>query len=54
MSVDTPDPHDSPPARTRTRTIIVIAVGTLCLFLILLAVGVIPRVRNHRQLSAAA
>jgi RND family efflux transporter MFP subunit len=53
MSVDTPDPHDSPPARTRTRTIIVIAVGTLCLFLILLAVGVIPRVRNHRQLSAA-
>jgi RND family efflux transporter MFP subunit len=53
MSVDTPDPHDSPPARTRTWTIVVIAIGTLCLFLILLAVGVIPRVRNHRQLGAA-
>jgi len=53
MSVDTPDPHDSRPSPTRTRTIIAIAIGTLCLFLILLAVGVIPRVRNHRQLSAA-
>jgi multidrug efflux pump subunit AcrA (membrane-fusion protein) len=53
MSVDTPDPHDSRPSRTRTRTIIAIAMGTLCLFLILLAVGVIPRLRNHRQLSAA-
>jgi RND family efflux transporter MFP subunit len=53
MSVDTPEPHDFPPAPTRTRTIIVVAIGTLCLFLILLAVGVIPRLRNQRQLSAA-
>ena len=54
MSVDTPSPHDDSPPRARTRTIVVIAIGTLCLFLVLLAVGVIPRVRNHRQLTAAA
>jgi RND family efflux transporter MFP subunit len=53
MSVDTASPHDHPSPRTRTRTIIAIAIGTLCLFLILLAVGVVPRVRNHRQLGAA-
>ena len=53
MSVDTASPHDHPLPRTRTRTIIAIAIGTLCLFLILLAVGVVPRVRNHRQLGAA-
>jgi multidrug efflux pump subunit AcrA (membrane-fusion protein) len=53
MSVNTPSPHDAPPPRARTRNIVVIAIGTVCLFLILLAIGVIPRVRNHRQLSAA-
>src|SRR5437899_696407 len=53
MSGDTPSPHDHPPPPVRTRTIIVVAIGTLCLFLILLAIGVIPRVRNHRQLTAA-
>jgi RND family efflux transporter MFP subunit len=54
MSVDSLSPHGHPPPPARTRTIVVIAIGTLCLFLILLAVGVLPRVRNHRQLTAAA
>src|SRR6266478_4482613 len=40
--------------RTHTRTIIVIGIGILGLFLILLAVGVVPRVRTHRELVVAA
>jgi RND family efflux transporter MFP subunit len=50
-----PAPVDRRPApRTRTRTIIVIGIGILGLFLILLAVGVVPRVRNHQELTTAA
>ena len=47
-----PDERLVPP--TRTRTMIVIGIGILGLFLILLAVGVVPRVRNHRELVVAA
>src|ERR1700687_3224831 len=47
-----PDEHLVP--RTRTRTMIVIGIGILGLFLILLAVGVVPRGRNHWELVAAA
>jgi RND family efflux transporter MFP subunit len=44
---------DRPP-RARTRTMAAIGIGLLALFLILLAVGVIPRVRNRRALASAA
>jgi multidrug efflux pump subunit AcrA (membrane-fusion protein) len=40
--------------RIQTRTIIFIGIGVLCFFLILLAVGVVPRVRNNRELTVAA
>ena len=46
-------PSDRPP-RVRTRTMAAIGGALLALFLILLAVGVIPRVRNDRALAAAA
>ena len=48
-----PGPSDRPP-RARTRTMAAIGIGLLALFLILLAVGVIPRVRSHRALASAA
>ena len=40
--------------RTRTRTITFVGIGVLCFFLILLALGVVPRVRNNRELTVAA
>jgi RND family efflux transporter MFP subunit len=43
-----------PPPRARTRTMAAIGIALLALFLILLAVGVIPRVRNNRALAIAA
>src|SRR2546428_13707516 len=49
-----PAPDDRLVQRTRTRTMIVIGIGILGLFLILLAVGVVPRVRTHRELVVAA
>ena len=49
-----PAPDEGLVPRTRTRTMIVIGIGILGLFLILLAVGVVPRVRNHRELVAVA
>src|SRR6266481_6224724 len=49
-----PAPDERLVPRTRTRTMIVIGSGILVLFLILLAVGVVPRVRTHRQLVVAA
>ncbi len=42
------------PPRIRTRTMIIIGIGILGLFLLLLAVGVVSRVMNHRELVAAA
>ena len=44
---------DRPP-RARTRTMVAMAVSLLALFLILLAVGAVPRVRRNRALSTAA
>src|SRR6266446_10704265 len=49
-----PAPDERLVPRARTRTMIVIGIGILGLFLILLAVGVVPRVRNHRELTVAA
>ena len=49
-----PTPDERLVPRARTRTMIVIGIGILGLFLILLAVGVVPRVRTHRQLVVAA
>lgn len=49
-----PAPDERLVPRTRTRTMIVIGIGILGLFLILLAVGVVPRVRTHRELVVAA
>ncbi|HET6898785.1 MAG TPA: efflux RND transporter periplasmic adaptor subunit [Vicinamibacteria bacterium] len=48
-------PSSAPPApRARTRTMTLIAIAGLGAFLILLVVGVVPRVSNHRALGAAA
>jgi len=47
-----PDSHDRPP-RARTRTMLLIGIGVVAVFIVLLAIGVIPRVRNHRELTAA-
>src|SRR5882672_10398831 len=49
-----PAPDERLVPQTRTRTMIVIGIGILGVFLILLAVGVIPRVRSHRELVVAA
>jgi multidrug efflux pump subunit AcrA (membrane-fusion protein) len=49
-----PASHDRPPPRARTRTIVLIGIVTLALFLVLLALGVVPRMRNQRELTAAA
>ncbi len=46
---DTPDPP-----RARTRTMAVMGVVLATLLLVLLAIGVVPRVRNTRALAAAA
>ncbi len=40
--------------RARTRTVIAIGIGAAVLFLALLLVGVLPRVRNQRELAIAA
>ena len=47
-------PSTAPAPRARTHTMIVIAIAWLGTFLVLLVVGVIPRVSNHRALAAAA
>ena len=58
MSVDNPAarvPRSSAPVpRARTRTMTVIALACLAAFLILLAVGVVPRLSDNRALAAAA
>ena len=46
-------PSDLPP-RARTRTMAAIGIALLALFLIFLAIGVVPRVRNSRALTAGA
>jgi RND family efflux transporter MFP subunit len=51
---DTGARSSEPVARARTKTMIVIGVGCLVAFLILLAVGAVPRVASTRALAAAA
>jgi multidrug efflux pump subunit AcrA (membrane-fusion protein) len=49
------DLSDDPrPRRARTRTMVLIALGMVGVCIVLLAIGVIPRVRNQRALAAAA
>ncbi len=48
-----PARDDRPARRVRTRTIVSIGVGTLAVFLVLLAVGAVPRLRQQRELAAA-
>jgi len=48
------DSGSRPAPRARTRTMIVIGIGAVVLFLVLLSVGVLPRVRNQRELATAA
>ena len=48
-----PGRDDHPPRRARTRTIVRLGVGALAFFLILLAVSVVPRLRNRRALAVA-
>ena len=43
-----------PAPRSQTRTVMYVAIGIIGLFLVLLAIGVIPRIRNHQELTAAA
>ena len=43
-----------PARRVRTRSMVVIGIAILGLFLILLAAGIVPRIRNQRELTAAA
>ena len=60
MSESKPDepeaiPADRPaPPHTRTRTMMFIGIGAAGFFLLLLAIGVIPRVRNQQALTTAA
>jgi RND family efflux transporter MFP subunit len=54
MSVPTPAPEHQATPPARTRTMLLIGSGALALFLIMLAIGVIPRIRSHRDLAAAA
>jgi RND family efflux transporter MFP subunit len=47
-------PTEPSAPRTRTRTIVLLGTGVLCVFLGLLAVGVVPRLRSQRELAVAA
>src|SRR5437879_13873167 len=47
-------PNRPAPPHTQTRTMMLIVIGLVCFFLLLLAVGVIPRVRDHHALTTAA
>jgi RND family efflux transporter MFP subunit len=48
------DTSERPPRRARTRTMILVGLGALSLFVVLLVVGIVPRLRNDRELAAAA
>ena len=48
------DTSERPPRRARTRTMILVGIGALSLFVVLLVVGILPRLRNDRQLASAA
>ncbi len=44
---------DAPSRRARTRTMVAVGLGALSLFVLLLIVGVVPRLRSERALVAA-
>ena len=46
--------HGRPARRARTRNMVVIGMAIVGLFLILLVAGILPRIRNQRELAAAA
>lgn len=48
------DTSERPPRRARTRTMILVGVGALSLFVVLLVVGIVPRLRNDHELATAA
>ena len=45
---------NGPTPQARTRTMMLIGIGIVCFFLLLLAIGVIPRLRNDQALTMAA
>src|SRR5713101_9387751 len=47
------DTSDRPPRRARTRTMVAVGIAALSLFLALLVVGSMPRLRNEHELAAA-
>src|SRR6266849_5060176 len=46
--------HDRPARQARTRSMVLIGMAIVGLFLILLVAGIVPRLRNQRELTAAA
>src|SRR5882762_3455003 len=46
--------HGRPARRARTRSMVLIGIAIAGLFLILLVAGILPRIRNQRELAAAA
>src|SRR5438445_984835 len=46
--------HGRPARRVRTRSMVLIGIAIAGLFLILLVAGLVPRIRNQRELAAAA
>jgi len=54
MSNDNTPERETHPSRARTRTMATIGAMWLALLFVLLAVGLIPRIRNMRALAAAA
>src|SRR5712692_8984524 len=46
--------NDRPARRARTRSMVLIGMAIVGLFLILLVAGILPRIRNQRELAAAA
>ena len=48
------DASNGPTPQARTRTMMLIGIGIVCFFLLLLAIGVIPRLRNDQALTMAA
>ena len=48
------DTSERPPRRARTRTMVAAGMAALGLFVVLLILGIVPRLRSGRELAAAA
>ena len=48
------DTSERPPRRARTRTMVAAGIAALGLFVVLLILGIVPRLRSGRELAAAA